>query len=145
MSSLAQTDLAAPQGAAKALSTRTIQRVAARNETDCLRCCVAMVTGVAYEKVPDFVEGAPKRSWTGALRNWLSERGSRLVRIGVDLDEAPQGLPVIAIGKGNLGCFHAMVVLDGQMIDPAPIGGAFAEGAKYQFVILPAESCFGAN
>lgn len=49
-----------------------------RSDDDCLVCCLAFITGAAYEDIPQFVRdhGA---MWSEAMREWLAERGLEVV------------------------------------------------------------------
>ncbi len=113
---------------------RTISRIEGRSGGDCLRCCVAMVTGLPYEDVPDFPTLSPK-AWSQAFQAWLNLRGAQFLRIGVDLTEAPASTPVIAIGRNTLG-MHAVVIHEG-LIDPAPSQQGLIEEPRHRLVVLP--------
>ena len=113
-----------------------MDRIAQRTKNDCLRCAVAMATNQPYEDVPNFVEVSPS-SWSGALRDWLSNRGLGFVRIGIDLEEPPEGVPLIGIGKGRLACMHAVVFHAVVEIDPAPSALGLLGAPKHLLAILP--------
>ena len=101
-----------------------------------------MVTGIAYEEVPNFVEVRPS-SWTTALREWLAEHGLGFVRVGVDAAEAPH-VPIIAIGRSRAGCFYAIVISD-KVYDPDTHAIGPLEPPKHRLAILPFSLVPGAS
>ncbi len=89
-------------------------RVDQRTRSDCLRCCVAMVLGVPYDDVPDFVD-EHGYAWAGALANWALDRGYHTLRFlacgdGEMLQSLEGGIGMwIATGRGPRGGDHAVV------------------------------------
>ena len=112
----------------------SISRVEQRTNFDCLRCCVAMITGAPYEHVPDFVLDA--KPWTVALQSWLNQHGAGFLLVGRDITEVPAGAAHIAIGMSRSGHMHAVVVTD-RVIDPGVFNRPLAEDPRHRLVILP--------
>lgn len=98
-----------------------IERIEQRNNHDCLRCCIAIVTGIRYEDVPDFCE-SHKEAWPSACDEWLSEMGYGLLMFGSSPpDFVPSWLPIIAQGPTSISSrYHFVVVTDDKIIDPWP-------------------------
>lgn len=100
---------------------REIVRVEQRTQRDCLRCCLAMVTTVDYDDVPDFIADHGE-SWSAACEAWLSELGMGLLMIPTAPVWTPPWLPIIARGPTELSDeHHFVVVTPKQVIDPHPL------------------------
>lgn len=93
--------------------------------TDCWRRCIAKLTGMAPEWVPDFVNDDPDH-WLQDTSEWLRSRGLALVALvnvgGDALAMAryvtPKG-PYIAVGSIGGELCHAVVhEADGTVWDP---------------------------
>jgi hypothetical protein len=102
---------------------------------DCLRACVASITGFEYEDVPHFAtyEGS---DWWDAMRRWARAHGNdfaclRVVNGSVrESFERYDGQPVIASGPSPRGPFLHSVVTDvdlNLLHDPHPSRAGLAE------------------
>ena len=99
---------------------REIVRVEQRTGRDCLRCCIAMVTRIDYDDVPDFV-ASHGESWPTACEAWLSELGMGLLMILSAPAWTPPWLPIIARGPTEMSDQHHFVVVTSEsVIDPHP-------------------------
>lgn len=99
---------------------REIMRVEQRTQTDCLRCCLAMVTAIDYDDVPDFVADHGE-SWPTACEAWLSELGMGLLMMPTAPTYVPPWLPIIARGSTEYSdVHHFVVVTSNAVIDPSP-------------------------
>lgn len=58
----------------------TVTPIDMRTDTDCLRCCVAMVLGMRYESVRDLDVGDLPRQ-LGRLSTWLEGRGFTMASV----------------------------------------------------------------
>jgi len=101
--------------------TKEIERIEQRNNHDCLRCCIAMITGIRYEDVPDFCE-SDSEAWPTACDKWLGEMGYGLLMFGSSApDFVPAWLPIIAQGSTSISSrYHFVVVTEDKIIDPWP-------------------------
>lgn len=99
---------------------REIVRVEQRTQRDCLRCCLAMVTAIDYDDVPDFVADHGE-SWPTACEAWLSELGMGLLMMLTAPTYVPPWLPIIARGSTEYSDgHHFVVVTPNAVIDPSP-------------------------
>lgn len=114
---------------------REIVRVEQRTERDCLRCCLAMVTTVDYEDVPDFVTDHGE-AWPTACESWLSELGMGLLVMPTAPMWTPPWLPIIARGPTELSdAHHFVVVTPEQVVDPHPLQRGLKEVAATYAVV----------
>lgn len=99
-----------------------------RGPTDCMRCCLATVLGLDYERVPDFVSTDFGYDQRAEVARWLDSIGCRAVALQACGDgellcstfEIPSGL-WIAGGPTQRGTNHAVVYDGGAMVhDPHP-------------------------
>ncbi len=99
-----------------------------RTDNDCMRCCLAMVTGLPYEDVPDFVHEHPLAEVPSVMARWFDACGWSMVEVHATDDGeimpttfgAPGGL---WIGGGSTlrGTMHATVWRGTEMVhDPHP-------------------------
>jgi hypothetical protein len=95
-----------------------LNKIDQRTETDCLRCCIAMVLDLEYEGVPDFVaDNGP--FWPTDFEHWARCRGYRVLRLSACGDgemlprplapDMPDGVAWIASGPAERGRNHAVV------------------------------------
>lgn len=104
-----------------------MNRIDQRTSSDCLRCCIAMVLGLDYEDVPDFVAMRPM--WTWAMTEWARRQGYWSLRVQSTSDgemlpsllgEAEIDGPLwIASGPAARGHNHA-VVMRGSVLEFDP-------------------------
>lgn len=103
-----------------------MKRIEQRTSADCLRCCIAMVTGVPYEDVPDFVQ-RDGTNWSLGVAKWAPGAGFACIRLRATGDgeimalAASGDIPWIATGESPRGRNHAVVCV-GEMVlhDPHP-------------------------
>jgi hypothetical protein len=121
-------ELAVPAVQPPSIPDRLIARIEQRTGRDCLRCCVAMVTQVNYEDVPDFC-AEHGESWPSALGEWLDMLGMGLLMFGKAAPEyVPSWLPIIAQGKTNRSSLlHFVVITSDDVIDPSPYQSGLTE------------------
>jgi hypothetical protein len=84
-----------------------------RTGMDCMLCCVAMVLGLPYEAVPDFMVYS-EDEWLGALADWSISRGYYMIDIkgdSVAVDVTHGGPFWIASGPAPRGFNHSVVML----------------------------------
>lgn len=92
-----------------------------RNETDCLVCCISMVTGIPYEEIPDFC-GLYESQWAVECEKWLSPRGFGMIVFGDVPPYVAPWIPIIAQVPTNRGKhYHFVVVTADKIIDPSPL------------------------
>lgn len=123
-----------------------MQRVDQRTPTDCLRCCVATVLGLAYEDVGDF--SIPRRDLQAEVMSaWAATVGLDVVYLQVTGDGemvsvAGAGL-WIASGDTVRGTRHAVVYRGGEMVHDPHVSraGLLAVGGARVFV--PRSGVFG--
>jgi hypothetical protein len=97
----------------------TARRVEQRTERDCLRCCLAMVTGLQYEDVPDLTPHGD--NWARVCETWLGSIGAGLIIFQAPARYIPPWLPVIAQGPTERSETHHCVVVTAEaVIDPHP-------------------------
>lgn len=114
---------------------REIVRVEQRTERDCLRCCLAMVTHIDYDDVPDFVADHGE-SWPTACEAWLSELGMGLLMMPTAPTYVPPWLPIIARGSTEYSdVHHFVVVTSNAVIDPSPSQHRLKEAAATYAVV----------
>ena len=113
----------------------TLNRMEQRNETDCLRCCLAMVLGVGYESVPDFV-ATHNTAWPSECENWLSQRRMGLLMMSSPPQYVTPWLPVIAQGPTARSDYHhCVVVIPDRIIDPHPSQSGLRKVVKTYAVV----------
>lgn len=105
---------------------RDIVRIEQRTDSDCMRCCLAMVMGLPYEEVPDFV-AEHGGEWLLRCSEWLQGRGCGLVRVPGYVFPLQQAfassfMPVIITGATERGPDMHAIVKNGPdtHIDPHP-------------------------
>lgn len=114
---------------------REIVRVEQRTQTDCLRCCLAMVTAIDYDDVPDFVADHGE-SWPTACEAWLGELGMGLLMMPTAPTYVPPWLPIIARGSTEYSDeHHFVVVTPNAVIDPSPSQHRLKEAAATYAVV----------
>lgn len=118
-----------------------IEKITQRTSTDCLRCCVAMVTGLPYDEVPDFV-ALHDTNWACELSLWLINRGMGLMQFSVAPVFIPSWLPIITKGYPSVGAHHhhCVVWTDDGMIDPSPRSIGVIEISEWYVVIKKPEN-----
>lgn len=115
--------------------TREIVRVEQRTESDCLRCCIAMVTRIDYDDVPDFVADHGE-SWPTACEAWLSGLGMGLLMMPTPPTYVPPWLPIIARALTECSdVHHFVVVTPNAIIDPSPSRHRLKEAAATYAVV----------
>lgn len=94
---------------------------------DCFAACVATITGVPLDQIPNFIEAG--REWFAVLWNWADETGWD-VYSAHSKETLPNG-PLIVTGPGARGFGHACVWIGGPdgMIawDPHPSRAGLVE------------------
>lgn len=114
---------------------REIVRVEQRTHTDCLRCCLAMVTAIDYDDVPDFIADHGE-SWPTACEAWLSGLGMGLLMMPTAPTYVPPWLPIIARGSTEYSDeHHFVVVTPNAVIDPSPSQHGLKEAAATYAVV----------
>lgn len=112
-----------------------IMRVEQRTGRDCLRCCLAMVTRIDYDDVPDFVADYGE-SWPTACEAWLSGLGMGLLVMPTAPTYVPPWLPIIARGSTEYSdVHHFVVVTPNAVIDPSPSQHRLKEAAATYAVV----------
>ncbi len=56
------------------------QKIIDRSKGDCLPACIATVTGIPLEEIPNFCEGNDYR-WLQNMKDWLYKKGWCIIRI----------------------------------------------------------------
>ncbi len=116
-------------------TTVLLGRVEQRTGTDCLSCCMAMLTGLPYETVPDFV-AEHDTAWPSACEEWLAKHGMGLLMLGATPRYVPPWLPIMAKGTtARATHHHCVVVMPDGVIDPHPAQVGLAEVVETYAVI----------
>lgn len=101
-------------------------KVDQQTASDCMRCCIAMVLGLSYDDVPDFLKDhppndpRPNRDWLKQMVSWAFARGYHVLRLncmmgGELLAEPFVGGPAwIASGPASRGRNHAVVYVGSE-------------------------------
>lgn len=83
-----------------------VEMIDQRTDSDCFRCSLANILGLAYEEVPDFYgdeirrNGSPNVAWHN-LQTWLSQRGLAAIEIDIKCNIQPlhDGTRALLSGK----------------------------------------------
>lgn len=107
-----------------------------RTETDCLKCCLAMVLEMEYEEVPDFVL-LYGTDWGRELSKWLLERNKGLIQFNSVPQYIPPWLPMIAKGYPSEKSLHhhCVVWTDKEMFDPHPNNIGILDITERYFIV----------
>ena len=95
-----------------------MQRIIDSKNGDCLKCCVASLLELPYEKVPNFVE---ELDWNYAMQKFLKTYNMYPLYLQ-RTDPLYQKVNYIATGKSFRGDFHHAIIMNGNDMvhDPHP-------------------------
>lgn len=88
-------------------------------KNDCVRQCVASITGIPLSKVPHFVKKAEEKKvrWTFLLAKWLKRRGFVFIWTSSDTVTSCSYAKLLVCGTSMRGTQHAVVGVLKNKID----------------------------